>query len=805
MSNGIQYALRSLRRRPGFSLLAVVVLGIAIGISTAIASICYAVLIRPLAMREPDRVIALWAESPARQFTHFPLQFDQYQQFVAGTKTLDQVAAMDYNGVWPRLFEVGDRGLRLKSIPVSGAFFEVLGASPLLGRTFNVADDLRGGPGVLVLSYAAWQSRFGGDTGILGRSLDLVATGQSVRIIGVMPPAFGYPSGAEGWLPLLPTTTTLGVADPRILVHIVGRLESGVPAEAARGELDAFIAAMQDGGFLEGTTAAGRSVAQLLLGDVRPVLRILAAAVVLLLGVACINVANLLLIRGVERARETAVRSALGASTSRLTKELFTEHALLGGAAGVVGMLVAVLAMDFIVALAPAGLPRLSEIRVDLTTFALTFGISVIATLLVGLGPAVWAARREPGLVLGTSRGGTDSTRVRVVKDVLVVGQVALALLVVASAGLVTRSLVRLLQLDPGMATKPLLVVQLGWPAAKYGDGPRILSLYHQIASTLRDTPGVEGVQPLITTPFAGAGGWDGMLVPEGRGAEELKTVPVLNLEAASPGFFEMIDVPVQQGRGFLDSDRDGAPKVAVISQAAARGLWPGADAVGRRLKFGPEGDEWWTVVGVVGETRYREFLVPRPTIYFPIGQWPFGSNAPSMLLIRSANPVAIVPAVRSVVAAIDPDVIVSEATPMTTLLDAPLAQPRLNALLLAVFAAVILVLAALGLYGVLAWTVRQRTREIGIRMALGAEPRAVRMFVLGRGMRLAAAGAGIGLVAAMATGNVIQALLFEVSPLDPLSLSLAAALLVLVATIAAWVPARRATRIDPASALRAE
>jgi putative ABC transport system permease protein len=794
----LAYAVRSLRRHLGFALLAASVLAVGVGAATAIATVYSTVLLRPLPVRDQDRLIVMWAEHRVRNFAHMPLTLKSYESFRRRTRALSEVTAIDYNGAWPRLLR--DRGapVQLSGVPVSGDFFRVLGARALVGRVLQVEDDAAGAAGTMVISYAAWQNRFGGDRGVIGRTLQSVLTGRSLTIVGVMPPGFEYPRGTEFWVPILVPGFSAGHVD------VVGRLAPGARIEHARDQLSAFYRDDAPSDFERGATGVVRTLPSLVLGDVQPVLRILAAAVGLLLLVACVNVANLLLIRGVERTREIAVRSALGAATGRLVRQLLTESALLAVVAGILGALLAAVAIRVLVALAPAQLPRVDELHVGGAVVWAAM-ITVLVTALFGMAPALSVARRGSGAALvGTTRWGTEARGARLVKDVLVAGQVALALLVLVGAGLVIRTLTQLQRLDVGFASDRLLVAELGWPADRYNNARKGIALYDALVPAVQQLPGVVGVAPLLTTPFSGTGGWDGLFIAENLSESARAAAPWLNMEVASPTYFATMEIPLRRGRVFTGGDREGAPRVLVVSEGTARALWPEDDAVGKRLRLG-EQPEWWTVIGVVADTRYREFTTPRPTVYFPLAQLPF-PYPPTMLIVRTrGDPASLVPALRRAVAGVDPTVVLAAAKPMTRLLDKPLAQPRLNALLLAFFATIILLLAAVGLYGVLAWTVRQRTRELGIRIALGAEPGRVRRLVLGRAMSLVAAGAVAGLVASLMATRVLTSLLYEVKPTDPLTFAVAGVTIGLVALGASLIPARRATRVDPLVALRAE
>jgi putative ABC transport system permease protein len=801
MLQDIVFALRSLRRKPSFALLVVAVLSIGIGTATAIATVYGGVILRRLPVDDQDRIVVMWGENRARKFDHIPLPYSRIREYRDQTRSLSSVGAIDYNGAYPTLFRYRGEPVEVTGLPVSGNFFDVLGSRALMGRILGPDDDVAGAPGNIVISHAVWQRLFGGDPSILGRSVQLVSTGGNFTIVGVMRPGFEYPKGAEFWASI---GALSGARDPRAPVHVVARLKPGVSPEMARRELTTVFA-QESSPMLRGASAVAETLPDVIVGDVRPALRILAVAVGLLLLVACVNVANLFLIRGVERARELAVRSALGAGRYRLARQLLTESSIIAIAAGVIGALLAILLLRMLLAAAPAELPRLGEIRIGgaLAWAAVT---TVSAAALFGIAPAFWTAGKRSGAnLVGDSRWATERRTERRMKDILVAAQLALAIVILTSAGLVARSLVRLQKLELGYSTERLLVAQLGWPGEKYGDVQRAKAMYDAVIAEVQNTPGVVAAAPLLTTPFSGTGGWDGAFEVEDQSREAEARSPVLNMEVGTPNFFTTMGIPLRSGRVFGDRDRRGAPLVVMISDAAARDLWPGQDAVGKRIKLGAQATEWWSVIGVVADTRYREFRTPRATVYFPLQQLPF-PYPPTNLVVRTANdPAAMTSALRGAIARVDPELIVARASTMTSLLDEPLAQPRLNALLLAVFAVVVLVLAAVGLYGVLAWTVRQRTRELGIRIALGAQPRQLSALVLRRGLLIAGAGAVAGLLGSIAVSRVMGALLFEVSPTDPVTIIASAGGLIFVAILATLTPARRAFRVDPMIAMRAE
>ena len=805
MWHDIVFAIRSLRRQPAFALLVVAVLAIGIGSATAIANVYGSVLLTRLPVREQDRIVVMWGENRGRQFAHVPLTLERFREFRQRSNVLESAAAADYNGAWPRLFRDKGEPLELIGLPVSGDFFDVLGATPTIGRVFRADDDVSGAPPRIVISHAAWQNRFGSDSAIVGRTLQLVSTGGTFTVVGVMRPGFEYPRGAEFWTTIeayLSAQRASGADTPEAYVDVVGRLKPGASLALAQRELTAFFGE-ETGPIARGSTAVAHTFSDRIVGDVRPALRLLVVAVGLLLLVACANAANLLLIRGVERARELGVRAALGAGRLRLVRQQLTESSLLAIAGGVLGALLSVATLRVLIAVAPAELPRMAEIQAG-GAVVWAAVLTIFATALFGIVPALWSAgQRARGSLVGGSRWSSERRNERVAKDGLVAAQIALAILILASAGLVGRSLSRLQRQDVGFATERVLIAQLGWPAQKYSDVARAIALYDRLLVAAGQTPGVVSAAPLLTSPFSGTGGWDGAFVVEDQSRDAEERSPILNMEVGSPGFFATMGIPLRSGRVFSDRDRRDAPKVVMISEGAAHALWPGQDAIGKRIKLGARATAWWTVIGVAGDTRYREFRTARATVYFPLQQLPF-PYPPTNLVVRTANdPASVVAALRHSVATVDADVVIARAQAMTALLDEPLAQPRLNALLLAIFAGVVVLIAAIGLYGVLAWTVRHRSRELGIRLALGARPSQLHALVVRRGMLIAGAGTVAGIAGAIAASRFLQSLLFEISPTDPVTIVAASGLLLVVALLATLTPARRATRVDPMVALR--
>ncbi len=793
----IRVGLRSLRRIPGFAAIAILTLALGIGLSTAVFTVADALLLRRLPVRDQDRLVVLGSET--RTGTRWAIGLDEAREFARRTRSLEQVAFFSYYGALAKPIREGDHVTRLRRSQVSGEFFGVLGVKPALGRALRPSDDVIGAAPVVVLSHAAWQRRFGGDGSVLGRQILTHDDDMEYTIVGVMPQGFDYPRGTDFWAPVVASTGASGV--PYIALEAIGRLTPGATDVSARDELTAFLGRAEAPSWQRNLHGAVHGLPQLILGDTKPALLAFAAAAGLLLLITCINVANLLLVSGLARSREMAVRSALGGSQTRIVAQLMTESVLLATVGGALGVAVAGLAVRSFVAFAPAGVPRLDEVHLNATALAAAVAITAFAVLVFGLAPAVATSRVDLQQVLRSDMRQSASRRSRLVTEVLVAGQIALALFVLSSAGLIARSLMKLEGANLSFSPSHLLIGELALPVDQFGSEAKQLALLERLLPRLAAIPGVQAVSPVVAVPFSQ--GWTGALSAEGQSVAEVAVNPMLNVEVVTPNYFTTFGIPILRGRGFADTDRAGAPAVVVISKRVARHFWPGGDAIGRRVLMGKE--DTLTVVGVVPDTRYRDLREARPSIYFPLRQSFFGF-VPTVLAIRTkAAPAEAVPAIRRVISETEPDVDLASAAPFDAFFAAPLAQPRLNALLLAVFALAGVALAAVGLFGVMATMVRRRTRELGIRMALGATAGNVRRMVMHRGLAIATAGTLAGLLGSLAANRLLVAMLYEVSPTDGVTLAAVAALLLGVATIATFIPARSSTRIDPAIALRAE
>ncbi|MFI5309873.1 MAG: ABC transporter permease [Gemmatimonadales bacterium] len=799
----IRIGFRSHLRTPASSVTAVLVLALGIGLASAVFTVADAVLLRRLPVRDQDRLITIWGETRGQGFTHWPLGFSAARDFARRARSLDGVAFSGYEGAWPVPLLDGGRLSRLRRARVSGEFFDVLGVRPALGRALRAGDDVTGAAPVLVLSHGAWTRQFGGDSAVLGRRLTMHGDGVTFTIVGVMPRGLDYPRGTDFWVPAIPATPPGAAAT--LQFDLVARLAAGATPAMAREEMTAFLGRADAPAGQRSLRAVVNNLSQIMLGDTKPALLAFAAASALLLVITCINVANLLLVRGLARVREVAVRSALGAGRGRVIAQLLAENTLLAVAGGALGVGVASVAVRAFVAFAPSGVPRLDEIGLNASALAGAVGITFVATLLFALAPALVTSRVELQQVLRSDSRQTATGASRLTTEALVAGQVALALVVLSAAGLIGRSLIRLEGVDLSFNSSGLLIGELALQSGQFDDKQKQLALLERLGAALEAIPGVQAVSPVVAVPYSGTGGWSGRLGADEQTPEEAAANPMLNMEVVTPGYFRTFGIPILQGRGFTPADREGAPPVVLVSQSTARLYWPGQDPIGKRLKLGSKLEETTTVVGVVPDTRYRDLRTALPSIYYPLSQsvFPF---APTVLAIRTrGSPTEMVPSIRRAIGEVAPGAALASIAPFGTFLEAPLAQPRLNAFLLAVFALAAVALAAVGVFGTMATLVRQRAREIGIRLALGATAADVRRMVMRRGLVIGSAGTALGLAGALLTNRLLERMLYDVSATDALTLTLVTGLLLLVATLASLIPAQAGTRIDPMVALRAE
>ncbi|HEX5436317.1 MAG TPA: ABC transporter permease [Gemmatimonadaceae bacterium] len=790
-------AVRGFRRTPTFAVTAVLILGLGIGMATAMFTVFHAVVLRQLPVLEPDRIVTLWMYRDPT--VELPLTATEVEALRRESRTMRDIAGTVHFGASVTSLREGDRTLVMKQAAVTANFFDVLGAHPVLGRLLR-PEDRDATSHVTVLSYRAWQQQFGGDPHVVGMRLTTTTEDQGVStVVGVAPPGLDEPTGVDYW------TATPAGSLPGVGFDIVARLAPGATPAAARAEFFSLVQRLdrQQQVSLHPAGASVRTLAQAVLGNARPILIVLTAAVALLLLIACVNVGNLLLLRAALRKREMVIRRALGASAGQIARLLLVESALLGLAGGVLGLISADILLHILLAAAPAELPRMDMIDLAGTPVGVAAAVTLLAVLIFGVLPALAAAHGNLASALRLdSRSGGETRQRRRIRQWLVASQVALAVILLAGAGLLVRSLAYLDRIDLGYTSEHLSILELAIPFANYTSLAKFDAMYDELNRRLRAVPGVTAETPVLLPPFVGAQVWIVRPVLEGQSRTAADANPFVPLECGGPDYFRTFGIPILRGRGFTDDDDTHAPKVAVVSEAVARRFWQGEDPIGKHLRFAGADTSMRTVVGVAGDVRFRRLRHATPTIYLPWRQ----SYTLGYVALRTRGTLAsVLPAVRRTVGNFGAQFGVGRALTMDDYLAGPLAQPRLSALLLSGFGIVALLLAAIGLYGVMATAVREQRRDMGIRLALGATPGHLRRQVIGNALVVTALGAVVGLGAALASSRLLASLLFEVSPSDPVTLLGVAVLLVAVGAAAAYLPARRATRVDPAQVLRAE
>jgi putative ABC transport system permease protein len=805
----VRIAWRGLRRAKGFTTAAVLTLAVGMAGVTAMFALIQGVLLRPLPMPDPDRLVTVWKEHQSTAAAHWPFSSAEVRLIQEGaSQVFTRVAAVGWNDpLQSEIFEESSAAY-ITTARVSGDFFDVLGAGALLGRTLNRADDAAGSENVLVITHGLWQRRYGGAVDVVGRRLTI--GDQRFVIVGVMPPDVEFPRGVDAWMTVEARVALTGnpifQKAARDELNVIARLQPGITVAQAAGALGTLAPqladAAADGAFATANVSMVRPLADVVVGDVRIGMVVLFGAVALVLLVASANVANLLLVRGEVRRPELAVRTALGATRLRLARQIVGESLVLSILGGVVGFAAAWTSLRALVAMAPGGLPRVDAIRIDAGVVLFVMALTLVTAILAALVPAFAAGRLD--LVSHMQGGGRGVTRgTKRGRGALVAAQVALAVTVVAAAGLVTRSLLRLQSTGTELGADRLVLVSLALPQDRYTERDRRLQFLEEVVARLQAAPTIAAATAINAAPFSGVG-WDvPTITAEGQNAVEVAANGSVNLEAIQPSYFDTFGVTLVRGRPFDVRDRGDAPLVAIVSADAASRLWPGQDPIGKRLKMGDleSKDNWRTVVGVASRTRYRELREPQPTLYVPDTQLIVTAQS---LVVRSTAPLPqVADVVREQVRATDPAVRVPRIAPFGELLRAPLARPRFYAFVLGVFGVSALLLSAIGLYAVIAASVRQRYAEIGVRLALGATPADVRRMVVRQGMRLAMIGAGTGLALALVVTQFVRGLLYEVNPLDPVSLLMATILLLGAAGVACYLPARTAARMDPLVALR--
>jgi putative ABC transport system permease protein len=782
------------------ALVSIATLAVGIGGSAAIFSVVNAVLLRPLAYRDAGELVAIFAHETRRAEPRNPTSPADFTEWKRSSQVLDLMTAAH---PWSPVLNGRGRPEELPALKASPSLFDLLGVEPALGRVFHTADE----PPQVVLSHALWQRRFGGDPGIVGQSLDL--DGRSYVIAGVMPPGFRFPpfwaTAAELWAPLV--FDAAEEARHRRYLRVFARLRPGRKLEEARAELDVVAARLQAEWPEEnaGVAVHVEALREPVVGDVRPALLMLAGAVAFVLLIAGANVTSLLLAQGLSRSKELAIRGALGASRGRLVMQWVGESLVLAMAGGVGGLALARAGVAVLRALGPTGLPRLQEISVDGRVVAFTLVLALATGLLVGLLPALRASRADlvDSLKQG-DRGSSGPARHRA-HDVLVVGEVALAVMLLVGAGLLMKSFLRLQRPEPGFRADGLLTVTLSLSGSPWAEPARRPAFFRELVDRVRALPAVEGAGLVNHVPIAGDT-WRSPLTVEGQPLPAPGDLPVAVLRTVSPDYLATMGIPLLRGRPFEERDGPDSTRVVLVNQALVRRCLSEVDPLGARVRMGTDADSpWLTVVGVTGDARQGSLTEPvAPELIFPYAQDPVGWFKGTTLVVRSAKPPrAIADVVQAQIAAVGPELPITAVRTMPEILADAVAQDRLNTFLLGVLAVVALLLAAVGIYGVMAYTVGRRVHEIGVRMALGARATVVFAAVIGQGLRLSLLGAGLGLAGALGLARLLAGLLHDVSTTDPWTFAAVIALLVGVSALASFLPARRAAGVDPLVALR--
>jgi putative ABC transport system permease protein len=799
----LRYGVRVLLKSPGFTAVAVLALALGIGANTAIFSVVNAILLRPLPFDDPDKlmVISEWSQ----QVPNMSVSFANFNDFRDQNQVFDSLFAFRSQNF---ILTGEDEPERLQGRQVTVGIFETLRVHPILGRVFSPAEDIPGAERVALLGEGFWNRRFARDRGVVGKTL--VLNGEPHTVIGVMPAHFRvFAQQTDIWTALGRLEDQLGGPNNRGNhpgIYVIARCKAGVSEERARAEMIGIATrlAQQYPNTNANQSATLRSLHESFVGNLRPALLVLLAAVAFVLLIACANVGNLLLARATARQKEIAVRTALGAGRRRLLRQLLTESLLLAVVGGTLGLLFAYGGVKGLVAITPANTPRIQEVAIDGTALAFTFVVSVVTGLIFGLAPALQASRPEINETLkeGT-RGSAGAGRHRV-RSLLVVAETSLALVLLVGAGLMLKSFLQLLHADSGFRPEGVLTLQISLPQTKYIEPAKSRAFFQQALQNVKSLPGVEIVgssAPLL-------GGWQTSFSIAGRPDPPPGQVPSTDIARVSSDFFQTMGVRLLKGRYFTERDADGTLPVCIVDETMANAYWPNEDPVGKQMRLGGRSPQnkapWLTVVGVVAHVKnYGVDQDSRVETYLPYLQNPLGFA--TLVLRARIDPASMTSAVRTAIRAVDPEVPVYGVRLLDEIVADNTAPRRLAALMLGLFAVVALILAAVGLYGVMSYSVTQRTHEIGIRMALGAQRRDVVRLVVGQGLALAVIGVAVGLAAAFALTRFISTLLFRVNATDPVTFGAISLLLSLVAVLASYLPARRATHVDPLVALRYE
>jgi putative ABC transport system permease protein len=816
MIQDLRLAIRSLLNTPGFSVVAIVTVALAIGANTAVFSLVNALLIRPLPYRAPQELVLLWQKFPNQGLEQIPVSAPEYLDYEKQTTSFERIAAFDYTNL---NLTAGDMPERIQGAVVTPGLFPLLGIAPIEGRVFSNEEFGEGRDGVVVLSARLWHRRFNSDPNLVGR--DIALNGRNYTVVGIMPAQFEFPLplfGVQGstfaervdiWKPIAFTKDELESRGSRSY-GVIARLKPGVSVGRAQAEIDTIHASWfkQFPDNYRASTRFGATLYPLheqVVGGMRTALLILLSAVAVVLLIACANLTTMLLARAGAREREFAIRVALGASRLQLLRQILCESVLLALIGGFLGSLLAVWGLDLLRALGAQTVPRIAEANLDLRVLAVTLVVSVGTGILFGIIPAL--ASGNPELTEALKEGGRGSTtgvRRNRLRNGLVVAELAMALVLLVGAGLLMKSFARLQNVDPGFNPQNVLTMEVALPLAKYPRGKPVADLVAEATRGIKSLPGVEAAAFTSILPLSGTNS-DSSFDIEGRDSAAARVFPDEEIRVVTPEYFQVLRMPLLQGRLFTEADNADAPKVVIINQALAKKWFPNTDPIGKRITFDdtrkPETVKWVTIVGVVGTIRHRGLDEKgKPEYYVAHAQQPYRSM---ILAVRSQqDPRSLTSAIRAEIRRMDPDLPAANVRTLEQVASDSIAPRRLSVVLLGVFAVVALVLASVGIYGVMSFLVVQRTHEIGVRMALGAQRGDVLALVVGRAAKLVLLGTATGLLLAIFSSRALSAMLYNVRAFDLQTFALVTFVLALVALLASYIPARRATKADPMIAL---
>ncbi|MCZ6915248.1 MAG: ABC transporter permease [Gemmatimonadetes bacterium] len=783
----LHYAIRSLKRQPAFTAVVILTLALGIGANAAIFSVVDGILLRSLPYHEPDRLVRIWGADQTGEERFLEVAYQDFEAFRDDSRSFSGIGA--FSEAPHDLVDAFGNPTEVRVARVTAGLFATLGVQPALGRPF-LPDDARRQIRVLILSHALWQSRYGADAAVLGRTITI--RGRGFEIVGVMPPGFRYPDSADLWLPLVPQDQ-----DDDREFHVIGRLAPGRTVAQASSDVERIAARLAETtpATNEDLTAWVQPMHDMLVREVRTPLLVLLGAVGFVLLIVCANVANLLLARGASREHELAIRTAIGASRGRILRQLLTESVLLAGIGGAVGILLGLWTLQGIVAISPENTPRLAEVALDMRVLGVMAGVTILTGFALGLVPGIVASRPEVlTAVRGQGPGNTARQERHRLQRGLIVAEIALATVLVIGAGLLITSFNRLLEWDRGFVTENVLLVPIH-PGGRFESRGHVIAFFEEILERVGALPGVRSAALSATDPMRARGIRAAIDVgPEP--APDPDDLPVVAWHVATPDYFRTLGIPLLAGRGLGDGDNETSPRVVVINEAFAAAFFPDTDPVGRRLR-----DPAFEIVGVVRNVSPQIESVPRPVMTSPFRQAAF----PGMtLIVRAAgDPLVLAPRIREHVWAMDPTIPLDNIATIEQRIAGSVASPRFNMLLVGSFGALALLLAAVGVHGVMSYTVGQRAKELGLRRALGAGKNEILTMIMRQGLALAGMGVAMGLLAAVWVTRLLESLLYDVAPSDPLNFAGVAGVLVVVAAAACYLPARRAARVDPMTTLR--